>query len=414
MKNLRSSCVLNEGFTLRSDELWTFNLAQAANWTFDEVEAVWKVFARQEALRLCMYGLFLIDHYISSVCNLRPSLWPAELMWDIPPASEMWECPSADEWLDLVQDAYQRGSLPMASVSSRRELTMSQVTQSLLTGKPSTRLVKQLSASPFATICIASAIDSLVRDFSASHYCMPPVLPDPSAYHVLSPVHNRRITAAISSVLALTEKGRCASSTASNLVKLVSWTTRVGLCEPDDMLIAGIVDTHLAAGLATSTHLVQCRNVATRRGAITETRRFGHGASLAVWDDLLKSLSLIVGSSEDQSCHGPPWVPILSYRALLLLWKLVRRAKQELHSSDSPTLGLSETFCPADMFMRSVQDKLKQLMPWNTVLENSDPEMIEIALVSLMTRVFSRDPTPVGALIYKIVQESDALLISPR
>lgn len=413
---MRSLCVFNQSLAFSANELWISHLKKAANWSPHDLTQIWSTFASQESFRLSIYTLFFIDLQIASNCNTRPFLSPTESNWDLPPAKDIWESPSADEWLDLVQEAIQKGSLPSPILSVYEGqladgLSVTQVTQSLLTGKPSPRLLKHLSACPFAAVCVIANLDSLVRDFSTCYYRMPSVLPDPSAYHVLSPTQNRSINAAVNSILDLFEKESSASTQMMRLICLSSWAARLSLCEPDGLLVSGIADTTLAAGLATSAHLVLGSGIATRRAVASTRRRFGEDSSMIAWDDLLKSLPVIIKSTADQTVHEAPWMTTLNYRILLLLWRTVRRAITELEQNTKSNLApMSDVFSPAKIILHLVRENVGAFLPDSDRPRGDDARQTENALVTLMSNIFGTDTTPVGATIRDILSEIGTLV----
>ncbi|TIA71204.1 hypothetical protein D6C76_07298 [Aureobasidium pullulans] len=410
-KNLRSRCVLNQDMTLRRDKLWTAQLHQTANWKEQDLTRAWSKFISQETFRICVYALSLIDLQISFVCNSRPFLWSTESTWWLPAANKIWEASSAEDWLDLVQGCLQDGTLTTETSDIASKMSMTQITQAILNGKPSAKLVQQISACPFAIMCIVTSVESLARDFSASYYQMPPVLPDPSAYHVLPPTQNRCINAAISLILSLCDKEDLCQPQMRRSIQLNSWAIRISLCEPDVMMVAGVVDTTLAAGLATSTHLILGSGVATRRAAVTTRRASSEGVSLTMWDDLLKSVPVILESAEHNSIQGPPWMTAQAYRLLLLLWRTLRVAIQDLEKTGDKT-PLS-AFNPAKIMIQLIRESLDSLV---SPERDSDtgPDEVEASLMLLMSRAFGTTSIPINCMIRDILSKTEGLLMSSQ
>ena len=195
---------------------------RAATWNSDDLTNSWSIFVVQESFRLCVYGLVLIDIQMAAPCNTRPLLSISEVIWDIPPSDQLWDASSADEWIVLVLEEIQKGTVSTSTTPIESLLHLTQVTQSLMSGSASRRLLNRVSACPLATVCVLAALDSLVRDFTYCYYQMPPVLPDPSAYHVLSPAQNRPINAAINAILDAVGKDTVTSAQLTRLNRLMA------------------------------------------------------------------------------------------------------------------------------------------------------------------------------------------------
>lgn len=418
-QNLRSLCVLKQDLTFQSDQMWTASLHRSATWNSDDLSNSWSVFALQEAFRLCIYALLLIDTQMAAPCNTRPLLSISEVIWDIPPPNQIWDASSADEWVLLVLEEVQKGSIstsmtPAYLLRAENLLHPTQIIQSLMGGAASSRLLNHLSACPLATLCVLAALDSLVRDFTYCYYQMPPVLPDPSAYHVLSPAQNRPINAAISTILDTVAKDTVTGTQLNRLIHLMAWTVRLGLSEPDDLLVAGIAETSLTAGLATTAHCILGSAVAKRRGAVSGRRRYGENYSTTAWEDLLRSVTLVSESIGDPSCHQAPWMTALSYRVLLLLWRTLRRAIAELENTSSST-GSAGSFSPAGTITSLVCEQVRNhLNDENLKPDPHDLRGIETGFILLLAQVFGTVTDPVGMAIINILREIRDMLDIPQ
>jgi hypothetical protein len=194
-------------------------------------------------------------------------------------------------------------------------------------------------------------------------------------------------------------------------IQLNSWAIRISLCEPDVMMVAGVVDTTLAAGLATSTHLILGSGVATRRAAVTTRRASSEGVSLTMWDDLLKSVPVILESAEHNSIQGPPWMTAQAYRLLLLLWRTLRVAIQDLEKTGDKT-PLS-AFNPAKIMIQLIRESLDSLV---SPERDSDtgPDEVEASLMLLMSRAFGTTSIPINCMIRDILSETEGLLMSSQ
>ena len=383
---------------------------RAATWDSDDLALLWSKFVAQESFRLCVYGLVLVDTQMAAPCNTRPLLSISEVIWDIPPSSHIWDASSADEWVVLVLEEIQDCTILTSTTPADHVLHLTHVTQSLMSGSASRRLLDRVSACPLATVCVLAALDSLVRDFTYCYYQMPPVLPDPSAYHVLSPAQNRPINAAINTLLDTVRKDIITSAQLTRLSRLMAWTVRLGLSEPDDLLVAGIADTSLTAGLATTAHCILGSAVAKRRGMASTRRLFAQDSSMTAWEDLLKSVTLVHESVEDSSCHQAPWMTALSYRVLLLLWRTLRRAIAELEEASSATSGAG-SFSPAGTLTSLVCEKVRSLLnDENAKPDPRDSRAIEAGFLSLLAQLFDKITNPVGIAISNILCEIGDML----
>lgn len=398
-------------------------MGNLATWDEAYLSQTWEKFVTQETVRISIHALIYIDCQTSSPCNTRSLISTTESNWDLMPSTSTWEATSAEHWFENIQDDMEQGVLFVpgaSSLGSRAQtmdrLTLLHATQSLMSGKPAPRLLKRLSRSPFTILSVVANIDRLIRDFTHCYYQMPPGLPDPSAFHVLSQYQNKSVNAALSSLLKLATDGSCIDTNMSAVIQLNCWAARLSLCEPDDLLVSGIGDTTITAGLATSAHLIMGSHVTSRRATASTLRRFGENSSMTVWDDLLRCLALIVQSSRDTSHQEPPWVIILGYRVLLVLWRTLRRAVIELSKQPDISSEVSHYFNPAKIIVSLIcerarkymgEDEMASTTPWE------DLPGIQIDYICLMTKIFSKkNASPISKAIKDIMQEIIALISS--
>jgi len=411
LKHLRSLCVLNQDLSFQEEDLWTAHLQGIASWNSQDSAAVWVSFASQESFRLCIYGLFLLDTQIAVPCNTRRFLSISEILWDLPPATQLWDATSADEWTMLLLEEIRDGTVSTPAIRTyglqpQDRMFLPQVTQSLMTGEKKTRLLERISACPFATLCVLAALDSLVRDFTYCYYQMPPVLLDPSAYHCLSPAQNRPINAAVTLIIDNVLTDPDMTTQLSRLSRLMAWTVRLGLSEPDDLVVSGIADTALAAGLATAAHCVLGSANAKRRAFAGKQRRFGEDSSMTAWEDLLKTVTVVCNSTLDITPRAPPWMTALGYRMLLLLWRILRRAIREVERSPPPLATRAGSFSPANIIISLVCEKVQEhLVDQNAELTSQNPRLVESGFLHLLIQIFDADLTPMGDVISKILRE---------
>jgi hypothetical protein len=335
----------------------------------------------------------------------------SEILWDLPPATQLWDATSAEEWTLILLEEMRDGTvsnlaIPTYGLQPQDRLFLPQVSQSLMSGEKKTRLLKRLSSCPFATLCVLAALDSLVRDFTYCYYQMPPVLLDPSAYHCLSPAQNRPINAAVTLIVENVLTDPEMTSQLGRLTRLMAWTVRLGLSEPDDLVVSGIADTALTAGLATAAHCVLGSANAKRRAFAGKHRRFGEDSSMTAWEDLLKTVTVVYDSTLDVTPRAPPWMTALGYRMLLLLWRILRRAIREVECSNPPLAVRAGSFSPANIIITLVCEKVQEhLLDQNTELTSQNPRLVESGFLRLMVRIFDADLTPMGVVVSKILRE---------
>lgn len=370
----------------------------------------------QESVRMCIYALIFYDAHIATPCNVRTLLSATESNWDLPSSAEAWEAPSAEKWFESIQRDSERGILSTATLSSEYQsqsterLTLLRATQSMLSGKPTTKLSLLLSRCPFLSMCILANIDCLIRDFTNCYYRLPPSLPDPSAFHVLSQDQTRSVNAALTILLRLCAEGTYTESSIARAVQLHCWAARLSLCEPDDLLVSGITDTTVTAGLATTAHLILGSHVANRRATVSTPRKFADDTSMTVWDDLLKCLTIVYQASGDTSLQMPPWMIIVGYRTLMVLWRTIRRATADLSGqSFDPIMQSRHYFNPAKIILTIISERTRRYlgegdMQSDTPLDNLTA--IETDFLCLLESMFSEiGACKVGRTMANIMKE---------
>ncbi|CAK4033647.1 specific RNA polymerase II transcription factor [Lecanosticta acicola] len=417
VRDLRSLGLMNEQLTLVANSVkpWAARVQGSAAWTLDDMSKCWTDFSSQEAFRLCVWALGMISQHVAATCNTRAIIPATELSWELPPSSDIWEAPTADEWLLTVQEQIQAGLLTLPGQPSRGPdiSSLSSVTQALMTASPSVYLLNRLSACPFATICVLFNIEALTRDFTSAYYQMPPVLPDPSAYHALAPEQNRPINAAINAVLGISTHTKVNREQINRLLQLGCWSARLCLSEPDDLLISGIVDNAVTAGLATTAHLILGSTVATRRAVTSIRRRFGDDASITAWDDMLKSLSMMIEAKNSRGSQ-PPWMTVLEFRLVTVLWRTLRKAIGELESRNLHENGAGlHALSPAAVMSSLMIERTKQHFGEGREMPGyEDLRGFEAAFISSIGSVFDAVTTPVGEAASGILREICDLLVA--
>lgn len=298
----------------------------------------WTSYINNESLKVALYALVLVDSYVFLPSNSRPLLSPMEFAWELPFPSNLWEAQNSQVWLQRVSEHF--GTLSEDYLYSPRRIataSLSIATQQLMTESPSPELLAALAASPFGTLCLLANINTLIRDFTRCYYQMPPSPADPSAFHILTQAQNKQVYSAMRVISSIVKDQACTVETPH----FVLWRTietfycfvKISLCRPDPLLIGGIVDNSVVAGLATSTHLTLGNYVAVRRSApLLQPHLWGDEGILALLGDLAGALCRIVGEGGEGRCREPPWATASSYGILLCMWAALRRAGKDIRN----------------------------------------------------------------------------------
>jgi hypothetical protein len=302
-----------------------------------DLNDTWLSFINEESLKLCLYGVTLIDFHLVMACNLRAEISPLELVWGLPWSKQCWEANTAEDWWQEISLEAARYQNVDCSMSDRGVTTKSLflATQSLLSDAPSPYLLRALSSSPFALYCVTANIHRLVRDFTHGLYQLPQNPANPSPFHILTHSQNSQATSALRIILEL--KGSDSSLPGSDdglwmAVKILCWVTKISLCIPDDFLICGIVETDISAAFATAAHLSLGNQVLGRRSrnAVLTPRTFGEEGFLLIFDELMNAMHTIVSSDTQAATTEAPWVSIMNFRVLLDLYRVLRLATADI------------------------------------------------------------------------------------
>ncbi|KAL4819978.1 fungal-specific transcription factor domain-containing protein [Aspergillus spinulosporus] len=299
----------------------------------------WMSYISVESLKVALYVLVFLDSLIFSPANVRPLISPMEFGWELPFPSDIWEAKNPQIWSQRVTEHF--GMAPENYLCSSRGITTASLliaTQQLMSESPSTELVAALTASSFATICVLTNINTLIRDFTRCYYQLPPSPSDPSAFHILTQAQNKQIYSAMRVISRIVKNHASTSESAQFIpwraVEILHCSVKVSLCKPDQLLIGGIVDNSVIAGLATSTHITLGNYVSVRRSApLLSPELWGDEGILAVLHDLASALSSIAGE-DGGGCafRESPWVTAISYGILLCIWAALQRARKEIQN----------------------------------------------------------------------------------
>ncbi|UQC78396.1 uncharacterized protein CLUP02_03873 [Colletotrichum lupini] len=309
----------------------------------------WISYVESESMKLSMYTLLFLDFHIFSPCNIRPLTSPTELDWELPLASSLWEADTSLAWAQRLGDEPRTVGLtrshdtPGMTCPTTKSLNLAM--QSLMTDTPSPQLLAALRASPMATLFVLTSLDSLVRDFTRCYYQLPPALADPNAYHILTQSQNRQVSAALRYVSEIITTQTAAADSSNwhilNFAERIALSVKLALCKPDDLLIGGIVENSVVAGLTTATHLTMGLQVGARR-SLQNLLRYNSGddGMLIFLDDLMDVLSSVTSIERQDPLREAPWATVATYKILLAIWRLLRWATGEMRrkSGTQPTV----------------------------------------------------------------------------
>ncbi|KAL3431034.1 hypothetical protein BDV09DRAFT_9470 [Aspergillus tetrazonus] len=298
----------------------------------------WMSYVNFESLKVSLFALVFLDSYIFLPSNARPLISPMEFGWDLPFPNNLWEARNPQIWLQRVTDHF--GMVPDDYLCGPRGIataSLSIATQQLMGESPDPKLLATLSASPFTTLCILVNINALIRDFTRCYYQLPPSPSDPSAFHILTQAQNKQIYSAMRAIARIIKEQAYTSESPQFLlwrtVDILHCSVKISLCRPDHLLIGGIVDNSVLAGLATSTHLTLGDYVSVRRSApLLPPHLWGDEGVLAVLNDLASALTRIVGDDGEGAYREAPWVTAASYGIMLCIWAALRRAGKDIQT----------------------------------------------------------------------------------
>ncbi|KAL2814027.1 hypothetical protein BJX63DRAFT_207360 [Aspergillus granulosus] len=298
----------------------------------------WMSYVSVESLKVALYTLVFLDSHIFSPANIRPLISPMEFGWELPFPSDLWEAKNPQIWTQRVTEHF--GMAPENYLCGPRGIataSLSIATQQLMSESPSPDLLAALTASPFTTLCILMNINTLVRDFTRCYYQLPPSPSDPSAFHILTQAQNKQIYSAMRVISRIVKDQTYTTDSPQfplwRSVDILHCSAKISLCRPDHLLIGGIVDNSVIAGLATSTHLTLGDYVSVRRSApLLPPHLWGDEGILAVLNDLASALSRITGEEGESAFRESPWVTASGYGILLCIWAALRRAAKDIQT----------------------------------------------------------------------------------
>lgn len=364
----------------------------------------WMCYINAESMKVSLYTLMFLDFHVFSACNIRPLISPMEFEWELPLPINLWEANNAQIWLQRLTQQYGASTFLrfddcLHGPRGLATTSLSLATQELMSESPSPDLLTALAASPLATLYVLTNLDSLVRDFTRCYYQLPPSLSDPSAFHILTQSQNRQMSAAIRSISKVIKDQVYSTESLQYLlwraIEFITCSIRVSLCKPDNLLIGGIVDNSLIAGLATATHLTLGRYVAVRRSATALLQQTsGEDAMLPILNDLTSTLSNIAGEDREFAFREAPWVTATGYGILLTIWRALRRAISDIRRN-------------LDSFNELPKTSESSMLIFNTIVEPILSHNIANETGDRDPRLWSRDRNAFASLL----DESEALFI---
>ncbi|WYZ40558.1 hypothetical protein EsH8_IV_000899 [Colletotrichum jinshuiense] len=299
----------------------------------------WMAYVESESMKLSMYTLLFLDFHVFSPCNIRPLTTPTELDWELPLATALWEADNSLSWAQRLGDEPRTVNMtrshdtPGMTCPTTKSLNLAM--QSLMTDTPSPQLLAALRASPMAILFVLTSLEALVRDFTRCYYQLPPALADPNAYHILTQSQNRQISAALRYISEIITSQTAAADSSNwhilNFAERIALSVKLSLCKPDDLLIGGIVENSVVAGLTTATHLTMGLQIGARR-SLQNLLRYNSGdeGMLVFLDDLMDVLSSVTTFERQDPSREAPWATVVTYKILLAIWRLLRWATGEI------------------------------------------------------------------------------------
>ncbi|KAL0931833.1 zinc finger protein ADR1 [Colletotrichum truncatum] len=329
----------------------------------------WMSYVESESMKLCMYTILFLDSHIFSPCNIRPLTSPIELDWELPLPGALWEADTSLSWAQKLGDEprtlYLIRSHDTSGMSCPTTKSLNLAIQSLMTDTPSPQLLAALRASTMATLFILTSLESLVRDFTRCYYQMPPALADPNAFHILTQSQNRQVSAALRYAAEIITTQLTEANTSNwhilKFAERIALSVKLALCKPDDLLIGGIVENSVVAGLTTATHLTLGLQIGARRSLQNLLRYNSGDDGMLVFLDELMDVLYSAGRPEKHGflCEAP-WATVATYRVLLAIWRLLRWASGEIRRKSGLETSVRNRFEASTIVFHSILEVLNQ------------------------------------------------------
>ncbi|KAH8599092.1 hypothetical protein B0O99DRAFT_669084 [Bisporella sp. PMI_857] len=358
--SIREQQLLRQRTAIPPANLWTTDLDLGMPFDETAIHQIWLNYITQESLKMSVYAFYFFDFHLFVSCNGRPAISSIEFEWDLPKASSLWEADSAMTWWELLQDGQKSSGTYTAHHLQDEPDTKSLLaaTQSLLSATASFQLLEILAVSPFATLCIVTNLECLVRDFTRCYYQLPPTLSDPNPLHILTQSQNAQVSAALRLIWGAMCNSPCITCSPDcnslwHAVRLGCLSTKISLSNPDELLVGGIVENSPMAGLATAAHLTLGDYVATRRSGLRV-----EDCTLNILDDALKVMHEMATPERSAPWEGP-WSSIQGFKMLLILWRIFRISIAQLKVESSVSIvGYPMHFHPSKKVVEAVVSAL--------------------------------------------------------
>ncbi|KAI0149266.1 fungal-specific transcription factor domain-containing protein [Pestalotiopsis sp. NC0098] len=387
-----------------------------------DIHEQWQTYIGEESLKLCIYTVLFLDNHIFSCSNVRPLLSTVECLWELPLAASLWEAETAEMWYETRCREYDDGDfIPSQTVQPPYQGFMYTATQSILSEMQCNNLLGMLAASPFAMICILTNLDALVKDFTRCYYQLPPNPADPSAFHILTQSQTRQVHSAVI-MLSTVIKERLAAATLEpeqsvwHACQVLTWSIKLSLCRPDDLLVGGIVENRVFAGLVTATHLTMGSYVTYKRTThATQQHKNSHDGMLAVIDELTDALSAISALSPALATREPPWITAASYRLLLTIWRTLHVAAADINEKLGRAEGqlTSRSFGSSILIFNSILETVVHSGQWHDDAHNPEHRGLWLFDADTIISTLAEGEADLTKLIQKICRSRSVWIIGP-
>ncbi|KAK7216085.1 hypothetical protein V2G26_004088 [Clonostachys chloroleuca] len=135
---------------------------------------------------------------------------------------------------------------------------------------------------------------------------------------------------------------------------------RISLCKPDDLLIGGIVDSNIFAGLATATHLALGQYSGSRRSLQSLLDNItGDDVILVMLDDISDVLHQVLGENRQDAFSEAPWTSVATYRVILTVWRSLRWAAGQVrdrNGGEEPVSSLERRFTVPNVVLNAIME----------------------------------------------------------
>ncbi|QMW26797.1 hypothetical protein G4B84_002042 [Aspergillus flavus NRRL3357] len=356
----------HQEIAMPESQSWLYDLDYPRGEESQTLYARWTSYITAESTRVALYILIFLDSHIFVPCNYRPLMSSMELGWELPFPTKLWEAKDPEIWIRRFSEYFGVSGFTFTNDLLHRPrglaaASLTMATQQLMTEAPGTEISSVLEASPLAAFCVLANLDTLVRDFTRCYYQMPPSYSDPNPFHILTQSQTKSVHMAIRNIGKIVNDMASASDSPQYLLwrtnELFVVSLQVNLCRPDQLLIGGIVDNSLIAGMAASTHLMRGNFVAVRRSApLLGPRPGGNEGVLALLSELSAALGCIYGGNLDKVTNEAPWVTVTSYGILLCVWGALRRATTEIRDHLNTFNELPRTSEPSILIFNALME----------------------------------------------------------